>query len=95
MTLTTAQAIAQCGFRRHTYSYFRRHCDVHLTLGTVVTAQGIVYLVGVALLGLFYGPVKSFLGGEWLFVAVVVAYLLSLRLIGYWVQKLPISGGGK
>jgi hypothetical protein len=49
--------------------------------------QSIVYLVGVILLGLFYGPVKSALGGQWLFLLAVVCYLLALRLLGAWVAK--------
>lgn len=49
--------------------------------------QFIVYLVGVILLGLFYGPAKSALGGEWLFLLAVVGYLLALRLLGAWAAK--------
>jgi len=49
--------------------------------------QFIVYLVGVFLLGLFYGPVKSALGGQWLFLLAVVSYLLALRLLGAWAAK--------
>lgn len=49
--------------------------------------QFIVYLVGIFLLGLFYGPVKSALGGQWLFFLAVVSYLLALRLVGAWAAK--------
>ena len=49
--------------------------------------QFIVYLVGVVLLGLFYAPVKSALGGQWLFLLSVVGYLLALRLLAAWVGK--------
>jgi hypothetical protein len=52
-----------------------------------LSPQFIIYLVGVAVLGLFYGPVKSALGGEWLFVLSVVGYLFALRLLGVWVNK--------
>lgn len=47
----------------------------------------IVYLVGVALLGLLYEPVKAALGGQWLFVGCVFAYLLALRLLGNLIAK--------
>ncbi len=49
--------------------------------------QFIVYLVGIIMLGLFYAPVKSALGGQWLFLLTVVGYLLALRLIGAWAAK--------
>jgi hypothetical protein len=49
--------------------------------------QFIVYMVGIALLGLFYGPVKAALGGEWLFLVGVICYLLALRLVGNWVAR--------
>jgi hypothetical protein len=49
--------------------------------------QSVVYFVGVVALGLFYEPIKSALGGRWLFILSVVGYLLALRLIGFWVVK--------
>jgi hypothetical protein len=49
--------------------------------------QFTVYLVGVALLGLLYEPVKSALGGQWLFVGCVFAYLVALRLLGTLITK--------
>ena len=49
--------------------------------------QFIVYLVGVAALGLLYAPVKSALGGQWLFLLSVVGYLLALRRVGVWVAR--------
>lgn len=49
--------------------------------------QFIVYLVGVVLLGLLYEPVKAALGGQWLFVGCVFAYLLALRLLGNLIAK--------
>ena len=57
--------------------------------------QFIVYLVGVAVLGLFYTPVKSALGGQWLFLLSVVGYLLALRLLGGWVAKLRTQKDAK
>jgi hypothetical protein len=42
----------------------------------------IVYLVGIVLLGLFYVPLKSLLGGGVWFVTVLVVLLLALRGIG-------------
>lgn len=50
--------------------------------------QIVVYLVGAALLGFLYAPVKAALGGQWLFLLFVVGYLLALRLLGVWVAKL-------
>ena len=47
----------------------------------------VVYLVGVVLLGVFYQPVKSALGGGVPFVSVVIGYLLLLRLIGYGIRR--------
>lgn len=49
--------------------------------------QFLVYVTGAVLLGLFYGPVKSALGGEWVFLVVVVAYLLALRWLGDIVAR--------
>ena len=46
-----------------------------------------VYLVGIILLGLTYEIVKSALGGEVLFVCVVVIYLSVLRLIGDFISR--------
>ena len=52
----------------------------------------VVYAVGVLLFGLAYEPVKQALGGEWVFVAAAIAYLLVLRalgahLAGAWASK--------
>ena len=47
----------------------------------------IIYIVGVILLGLFYGEVKQSLGGKLLFFVCVVVYLLALRLIAELVSK--------
>jgi hypothetical protein len=49
--------------------------------------QFIIYLVGVAVLGLLFAPVKAALGGRWLFLLSVVGYLVALRLLGVWVAK--------
>lgn len=49
--------------------------------------QYIVYLLGIIVLGLFYEPIKTSLGGQWLFFVSVVGYLLALRLLSAWVAK--------
>jgi hypothetical protein len=54
--------------------------------------QYIVYILGVAGLGLFYVPIKSALGGQWLFLISAIAYLLALRFLGAWVAKQFASG---
>jgi len=46
-----------------------------------------VYIFGVIVLGIFYAPVESALGGGVLFVLAVVVYLLMLRLIGYGLRR--------
>jgi len=50
--------------------------------------QFIIYFIGIALFGLFYGQVKAALGGGALFLFVAVAYALTLRLIGFLVARL-------
>jgi ABC-type uncharacterized transport system permease subunit len=47
--------------------------------------QFIVYLVGIAVFGFFHEPVKTALGGQWLFLLFVAGYLMALRLLGAWV----------
>ncbi len=47
-----------------------------------ISAQYTVYMVGVVLFALLYGPVKNLLGGGWVFIAFAIAYLVLLRLIG-------------
>ena len=47
----------------------------------------VVYRVAVIVLGIFYAPVKSALGGGVLFVLAVVAYLLVVRLTGYGLRR--------
>ena len=44
--------------------------------------QFVVYAVGVLLFGLAYERVKQALGGEGMFVAAAIAYLLVLRAVG-------------
>ena len=53
--------------------------------------QFIVYIVGIALLCLFYGPVRTALGGEWLLLVGVVCYLLALQLAGNWVARVLVA----
>jgi len=47
----------------------------------------VIYIVGVILLGLFYGEVKQSLGGKLLFFVSIVAYLFALRLIAEFISK--------
>jgi multisubunit Na+/H+ antiporter MnhB subunit len=49
--------------------------------------QFVVYAVGVLLFGLAYEPVKQALGGEWMFVAAAIVYLLMLRAVGALVAR--------
>ena len=42
-----------------------------------------IYLVGMFHLGYWQAPVRAMLG-DWLSFAVAVAYLLVLRLLGFW-----------
>ncbi len=46
----------------------------------------IIYLLGVAILGLIYYPLKGALPA-WLFVAVAIGYLLILRLLAEYIHK--------
>ena len=52
-----------------------------------MTKQGIVYLVGVVLLGLLYAPLKITTGGGIWFFLTAIWYLGLLRLIGYGIAK--------
>jgi len=49
--------------------------------------QFLIYLVGAALLGVFYEQVKVVTGGEWGFLCTVLLYLLGLRFIGGWLAR--------
>jgi len=49
--------------------------------------SGVVYLVGIFLLGTCYYQVKEALGGGVLFVIAAIIYLAVLRLIGDFVAK--------
>ena len=44
--------------------------------------RGIVYLIGVVLLGLGYYPIRRALDNDVLFVGLALAYLVALRFIG-------------
>ena len=50
------------------------------------SAEVVIYLVGVAVLGLSYLKLKAALPPFW-FLAVVFAYLFGLRLLGRAVAK--------
>lgn len=49
--------------------------------------QVTVYMVGIALLALFYVPISAALGGKWLFLACAVAYVIVLRVLGNLLAK--------
>jgi len=51
-------------------------------------APFVVYLIGIAVLGFFYAPLRVALGSDSLFAVVAVFYLVVLRLIGRLVQWL-------
>ena len=55
--------------------------------------QMMVYLVGIVGLGLFYEPIKSALGGKWVFLLAATAYLVVLRLIGSWIARSMATRG--
>lgn len=46
-----------------------------------------VYLIGVALFGLFYEPFKARFGGRIWFAIAGVAYLVALRVIARGLKK--------
>jgi hypothetical protein len=46
----------------------------------------IAYAVGGAVLGLFYYQLKGAMSGP-VFLAVVIAYLVAVRIVGYLVAK--------
>jgi hypothetical protein len=46
-----------------------------------------VYLIGVALFGIFYEPFKAHFGGGIWFAVAGVAYLVALRAIGVGLKK--------
>tara|TARA_R110002072_G_scaffold269319_1_gene428616 strand:+ start:273 stop:458 length:186 start_codon:yes stop_codon:yes gene_type:complete len=47
----------------------------------------ITYLLGVALLGLVYMPIKAVLENDWMLLGLVLLYLLSLRVLGNFITK--------
>ncbi len=55
----------------------------------------IVYVVGLLPLGLGYGTIKSALGGQWLFLLCVLAYLIALRLLGVYVAGRSRAKGSR
>lgn len=46
-----------------------------------------VYLIGVALFGFIYEPFKAYLGGGIWFAVASLAYLITLRAIGFGLKK--------
>jgi biotin transporter BioY len=57
------------------------------------SVEVIIYAAGIAVLGLFYEPLKSAAGSGPLFLAGAVAYLLGLRLLGMAVRRFSESRG--
>jgi predicted Na+-dependent transporter len=47
----------------------------------------IVYFIGVVIFAIFYEPVKQALGGGLLFFISAIAYLVSLRALGYLLEN--------
>ena len=58
-----------------------------------MTKRGIVYLVGVILLGLGYYPIRHAVDNDILFVALAITYLIALRFIGAKWEK--AAGGSR
>jgi hypothetical protein len=46
-----------------------------------------VYLIGVALFGLIYEPFKTYFGGGIWFAVAGLAYLVTLRVIGFALKN--------
>lgn len=59
------------------------------------TPEYIVYVVGLLPLGLGYDTIKSTLGGQWLFLLCVLAYLVALRLLGVYVARRNQAKGSR
>jgi hypothetical protein len=56
--------------------------------------EGLVYFVGVILLGLFYYQLKRVIQPEWLFVVVAITWLLVLRFVGAVFKKRLVASNG-
>lgn len=48
----------------------------------------VIYLLGIALLAFVYQPMKSALGGQWLFLFCGLLYLVFLRVVGSIVARI-------
>jgi|GEM_PF-3667559 len=48
-----------------------------------LTIERVVYYVGIFLIAVFYYLVKDWIESELIFIAVVLTYLVALRVIGY------------
>ncbi len=53
----------------------------------MVNFNFIVYFIGVVIFAIFYEPVKQALGGGLLFFISAIAYLVSLRALGYLLEN--------
>jgi hypothetical protein len=51
------------------------------------SAEYIVYLIGIAIAGFSYEYVKTSLGSEPVFFVLLVAYLISLRIVGTFTRR--------
>ena len=53
-----------------------------------MSIRWIVYLAGIVALGLFQAQLKAAIDNGVLFVLAVLAYLILLRLLGYYLTRL-------
>jgi hypothetical protein len=56
--------------------------------------EALVYLAGIVVLALIQAKVRAVLGDGWSFAAVI-AYLVSLRLVGNQLSKVWARGVGR
>jgi hypothetical protein len=47
----------------------------------------IIYLIGIAPLGLFYSTIKEVLGGKLIFLCAVIFYLIIIMFSGKFIAK--------
>ena len=52
-----------------------------------IPPQAVVYILGLAPLGLFYAPLKEALGGGAVFLAATFAYLVFLRAVAWFAVR--------
>ncbi|MBE0448992.1 MAG: hypothetical protein IBX64_13040 [Actinobacteria bacterium] len=49
--------------------------------------QYFIYMVGIITFGVFYYELKAEFENQWIFVGAAIAYLASIRLVGYLAGK--------